>query len=165
MATSMNPEVLTSMAEIAITLAGFTGLVVAFRSSKTSVVEELRRLVFIFILCFTAIVGSILPIIVDLLAPDTELSWQVTAIFLATAALAVELNAVRQVISGRITVRFPIPTYLTLSALLIVGVLQVLLLLGLLPGDPFGYLLAGILWFIVHAGYLFVTTLFWASDD
>ncbi|MBD3648268.1 MAG: hypothetical protein HUJ31_12640 [Pseudomonadales bacterium] len=161
----MITDVLTSIAEIAITLAGFTGLLVAFRSSRTSVSEELRRIAYIFAFCFVAVVGSFLPTIAELFAPDTALPWKLPLGFVAVSALLIGGIAIVQSLQQRITVRFPIVTYSMVAVLLTVGSLLFLVLFEAIPGNPFGYLLVGVLWCVAHAGYLFVSTLFWARVD
>ena len=161
----MITEVLSSIAEIAMTLAGFTGLLVAFRSPKTSLAEELRRIVYIFVFCLAAVIGSFLPTIVELFAPDTALPWKLPIGFLGVIAILISATAIQQSIRGQITLQFPLISYSMIFGLLCIGLLLIAVLFGLVPGNPLGYLLVGVLWFVVHAGYLFVTTLFWAIDE
>lgn len=161
----MVTEVLTSIAEIAITLAGFTGLVVAFRSSKTSISEELRRIAYIFVFCFVAVIGSYLPTIAELFAPDTGLSWKLPVGFVAVSAVSLSGLATMQTLQKHINLQFPVISYSMIATLFSIGLMLLLVLLKVIPGNPFGYLLVAVLWFVVHAGYLFVTTLFWSRVD
>ena len=58
----MNPDdSLTTIAEIAITLAGFTGLIAVFRSAKAWTSQELSRLGTIIAACFVCLVTALLP--------------------------------------------------------------------------------------------------------
>ena len=54
-------ESLTTIAEIAITLAGFTGLIAVFRSAKQWTSQELSRLGTIIAACFVCLVVALLP--------------------------------------------------------------------------------------------------------
>ena len=37
--------------------------------------------------------------------------------------------------------------------------------LGMVPGSIQGYLLAGLLWFLLYSGHVFVTTLVWGTGS
>jgi hypothetical protein len=158
-------ETLSSIAEISITLAGFSGLLAAFRSSKSSVREELRRITSIFVFCFAVIVASFLPAIVETFSPGSDLNWQLSVFLISLVAIFSPINTILMVRTGQIRLQFPVGSLSMMAVLFTVGLMQIGALVGIIPGAPQGYLLVGVLWLVTHAGYLFVTTLFWAQVD
>ena len=160
----MVEDALASLAEIAITLAGFTGVVAAFRSRGSTLREQLMRITYVFLLCFIVIVSSYLPTIIVSFSGTSNLVWQVPLTLLGVSAIGIFLHATLQIIRSGITLRFPVLSYGMLLGLFLIGLLCAFASFDLLPGSQPGYLLFAEVWFIVHAGWVFVTTLFWAQE-
>lgn len=161
----MSEEGLYSLAEIAITLAGFTGLLGLFRSSSNPVQGELTRIFYIFIMCFATIVGAFLPPAISTFLPDSDAGWYVSAVYVGLVALAISAWALVQFLTGRVKLSLPIPSY---SMAIISGLVGITLLgasLGMISGPVKGFLIIGLLWFLLYSGYIFVTTVFWGTGD
>lgn len=161
----MSEEGLYSLAEIAITLAGFTGLLGFFRSSTSSVKGEMLRIFYIFIMCFATIVGAFLPPAISTFLPDSDAGWYVSTVYVGLVALAISVWAIVQFLTGRVGLSLPIPSY---SMAIFSGLVGVTLLgasFGIVSGPVKGFLIIGLLWFLLYSGYIFVTTLFWGTGD
>lgn len=161
----MSEEGLYSIAEIAITLAGFTGLLGLFRSTQNSVQGELRRIFYIFLMCFAVIIGAFLPGVIATFDPGSERGWQVSTAFLGCVAFLVGVWALIQFRTGSIRLSLPIASHSMAIVSLLVGMLLLAASLGIAAGPVKGYLLIGLLWLLMYSGYIFVTTLIWGTGD
>ena len=165
MPVEMINDSLSSIAEIAITLAGFTSVLAVLRSSRGALQEELLRIVYIFLLCISVVFCSFLPVIIETFSKNSELVWILPLVILGGVAVLISGMGFWQVLSGRIRLHFRVASYSMMLILLFLGLLMLGAAVRVSPGDPLGYLLLGQLWFVTYAGYLFVTTLFWAHDE
>ena len=103
--------------------------------------------------------------IVETLSPGSELNWQLPIFLIGLVAVFISINSFRQSLTGHITMQIPVISYSMMSVLLVVGLIELGVLVGISPGAPHGYLIIGLLWFVAHAGYFFVSTLFWAQAN
>lgn len=156
-------ESLYALAQIAITIAGFTGLLGFFRTSGDADRSELIRILYIFIMCFTIVIGCFLPDMVDAFLPAAHAGGRVATFFVGLVALGVSIRALYMFTVRHLPLSLPVTSYT-------IGILCGLIGLGLLgaslgwvPGSMQGYLLVGMLWFLLYSGYLFVSTLVWGT--
>ena len=66
---------------------------------------------------------------------------------------------------GRVRLSFPVSSY---SMAIISGLVGITLLgasFRMVSGPVKGFLILGLLWFLLYSGYIFVTTLFWGTGE
>lgn len=141
-------DALPTVAEIAITLGGFIGLIVVFKpvSAASWSDEERARVVFVLVLCSLILLCALLPFALSVLFPSEAVMWGAPLILFGAGNLFLILNMLLRIQSKRITIHFPLISWPILS---IWGLLTCSLLLSgvgfLWPFSP-GLLLLGMLW-------------------
>lgn len=161
----MTNESLYALAQIAITIAGFTGLLSFFRTSGDTDRSELVRILYIFVMCFTIVIGCFLPDIVDALFPASHAGWRVATFFVGLVALGISIRGLTLFMLQHLTLSLPIASYAMGILCGLIGLALLGASLGVLPGSMQGFLLVGLLWFLLYSGYVFVTTLVWGTGN
>jgi hypothetical protein len=145
----MSPvDALPTVAEIAITLGGFIGLIVAFRpvSAAAWSEEESARVVFVLILCCFILICALLPFALSGLLPSDRVIWGVPLIVFGAGNLFLIVNMFRGIHTKRISIHFPLVSWPILSFWSLLSLLLLLSGLGVLwPFSP-GLLLLGMIW-------------------
>lgn len=161
----MIQDSLYALAQIAITIAGFTGLLGFFRHSSETDRSELIRVMYIFVMCFTIVIACFLPTMVNAFSAASHAGWRVATGFVGLVMVIFTAIGLYQFILKRMALSRPVASYA--MAITSNGVGWVLLgaTAGVLPGALPGYLLLGTLWLLLHAGYVFVATLVWGTGS
>jgi hypothetical protein len=145
----MSPiDTLPTVAEIAITLGGFIGLIVSFRpvSAVSWSEEESARVLFVLILCCFTLLCALLPFALNGLFPADSVTWGLPLVIFGISNLSLIANMVRRIYTNRVSLQFPLVSW---PILLFWGLLTLALLLSglgvLWPFSP-GLLLLGMTW-------------------
>jgi hypothetical protein len=141
-------DTLPTIAEIAITLGGFIGLIVSFRpvSAASWSEEESSRVLFVLILCCFILLCSLLPFALSGIFPIHSVTWGVPLVIFGACNLYLIAGVCHRYYAKRISVHFPLVSW---PILLFWGLLALALLLsGLGVVWPFsqGLLLLGMTW-------------------
>lgn len=161
----MLEDSLYSLAEIAVTLAGFTGILAVFRGSSGSMQGELRRISYILALCFAIIIGAFMPGLIDAFWPEAGVGISATTALMGVTATAISIWAVTLFLSGAIVLALPVSSWSMATLNLVIGLFVIAAGLGFLPGAPEAYLRAVLLWFLLYSGYIFAATLIWGTGE
>jgi hypothetical protein len=145
----MSPiETLPTVAEIAITLGGFIGLIVSFRPVSAAYWsdEESARVLFVLILCCFILLCALLPFALSAMFPTDSVTWGVPLVIFGVSNLFLIASMVRRIYNNRVNLQFPLVSW---PILLFWGLLTLVLLLSglgvLWPFSP-GLLLLGMTW-------------------
>ena len=145
----MSPiDALPTVAEIAITLGGFIGLIVAFRpvSAAAWSDEESARVVFVLIVCSLILLCALLPFALSGLFPADSVIWGAPLVIFGTGNLFLIAKMIRRIHTKRINIHFPLVSWPILSFWSLLAVALLLSGLGVLwPFSP-GLLLLGMIW-------------------
>lgn len=155
---------LTTIAEIGIALAGFSGLVVVLRKNTGALNEiEKYRMSVLLATAFGAMFLALLPSVLQQLGFADELLWRTSSGFLTTFSLAFVFgwvsssrrffNVAREIFS------LPAFSVMAIGHLINVG-LQLSAALGLWEESSPGVYLFGLIWLLAHASQQFVRMLF-----
>jgi hypothetical protein len=145
----MSPiDALPTVAEIAITLGGFIGLIVAFRpvSAASWSDEESARVVFVLVVCSLILLCALLPFALSGLFPTESVIWGAPLVIFGTGNLFLIASMFRRIHTKRINIHFPLVSWPILSFWSLLAVALLLSGLGVLwPFSP-GLLLLGMIW-------------------
>ena len=141
-------DALPTVAEIAITLGGFIGLIVAFRpvSADSWSDEESARVVFVLVLCSLILLCALLPFALSGLFSSDRVIWGTPLIIFGAGNLFLIANMFRRIYTKRIIIHFPLVSWPILSFWILLTLTLLLSGLGVLwPYSP-GLLLLGMIW-------------------
>jgi hypothetical protein len=145
----MSPiDALPTVAEIAITLGGFIGLIVAFRpvSAASWTDEESARVVFVLVLCSFILLCALLPFALSGLFSSDSVIWGTPLVIFGAGNLILIANMFRRIHTNRINIHFPLVSWPILLFWTLLTLSLLLSGLGLLwPFSP-GLLLLGMIW-------------------
>ena len=145
----MSPiDTLPTVAEIAITLGGFIGLIVSFRpvSAASWSDEESARVVFVLVVCSLILLCALLPFALSGLFPTESVIWGAPLVIFGTGNLFLIASMFRRIHTKRINIHFPLVSWPILSFWSLLAVALLLSGLGVLwPFSP-GLLLLGMIW-------------------
>ncbi len=148
----------TAIAEIAVSLAGFSGLVAVFGFREISLGEALNRVYWLVCMCFVIVATVFMPYVVTEFTSNQEIVWGLPIGVIGVFLIFVVANfSLRR--SHRSGWSFPKSTSVVLLFAAAIGAWLVLVSFGLLHKQSAGTLLFGQLWLLSHAGYMFLTTL------
>lgn len=157
-------DTLSTTAEIAITIAGFAGVVAVFRSSGNFTSEEIRRIIFLVIVNGSVVITALMPnALLDMGFPKQS-AISVPSFMLGVMAIFVTLAFTLSIYRGSIRLLFPKVTALLVLGVLSIGAALLLSVLTSLVVASYGLLLVGELVFILIALWIFSTTLLWVKD-
>ena len=157
-------ESLTTIAEIGIALAGFSGLVVVLRKKSGALNEiEKYRMSVLLTTAFGAMFLALLPAALQQLGLADDILWRTSSAFLTTFSFAFVLG---WVLSSRRFFQvareiFSVPAFslMAVGHLINVG-LQLSVTLGFWGDGSPGVFLLGLIWLLAHASQQFVRMLF-----
>jgi hypothetical protein len=141
-------DALPTVAEIAITLGGFIGLIVAFRpvSAAAWSDEESARVVFVLVLCSIILLCALLPFALSGLFSSDTVIWGTPLIIFGAGNLFLIASMFRRIHTKRINIHFPLVSWPILSFWVLLTLALLLSGLGVLwPFSP-GLLLVGMIW-------------------
>jgi ABC-type uncharacterized transport system permease subunit len=146
-ATMTPVDALPSVAEIAITLGGFIGLIVVFKpvSAASWSDEERSRIAFVLILCMLILLCGLLPFALGGLRLSDEIIWGVPLFIFGTGNLFLIVNMLIRLHTKRVRIHFPLISWPILSAWLVLDITLLLSSLGILWPYSSGLLLLGLL--------------------
>ena len=141
-------DALPTVAEIAITLAGFIGLIVVFKpvSAASWSDEDRARVVFVLILCSLILLCALLPFALSGLFQSDAVIWGAPEILFGSGNLFLILNMLFRIHAKRINIEFPLLSWPILLIWLLVTASILLSGLGLIWPFSAGLLLMGMLW-------------------
>ena len=149
---------LTTIAEIAITLAGFTGLIAVFRSAKAWTSQELSRLGTIIAACFVCLVAALLPFGLAQFSGSGVVVWGIPLTLFGLLHLAIIIYLVAAARAQRFRPS-GLVSRIVLSADAIIAVLLVMAPTGLLFAPSQGLLILTCIWGLVFPAIGFFLTL------
>ena len=157
-------ESLTTVAEIGIALAGFSGLVVVLRKNTGPLNEiEKFRMSVLLAAAFGAMFLALLPAALQHLGFTDDTLWRTSSAFLVIFSIAFVIGWVmssRRFFSVAREI-FSVPAFSLMTfGHLINLTLQLSVTLGLWEGRSAGIYLLGLLWLLAHASQQFVRMLF-----
>ena len=139
---------LPTVAEIAITLAGFIGLIVVFKpvSAASWSDEERARVVFVLILCSLILVCALLPFALSGFHWSEAAIWGLPLLIFGAGNLFLNVSMLLRIRAKRIIIHFPWISWPILSAWILLNFSLLLSGLGLFLPFSSGMLLLGMLW-------------------
>lgn len=140
-------DALPTVAEIAITLGGFIGLLVVFKPAATAswTDEERARVVFVLLLCTMILFCALLPFALSGMIPDQSIVWGVPLLLFGFGNLILVLLMLLRIRSGRVRIQFPLISWPILVGWTVLTVCLLLSGVGVFwPQSP-GVLLLGML--------------------
>lgn len=163
----MSPDqALTSIAEIAIALAGFTGLVAAFRQRTGEwTYEERYRIRLLLVLTFDIVGCALLPFAISGVTSDPNLIWGIPLIGFGAVGLGIIADTIRQIVLKKVEFAFRnviranlVIAFVLLPAMMLNG-------FGLVYSPSPALLVLGFIWALILGGTVFLAmlTLLWSS--
>ena len=161
-------ESLTTFAELAIALAGFTGLLTAFQRKQITWSDQERfRIRMLLLVCFGIMAFALTPKVFVDSAIAAEWMWRLPTIGWSLFAIFVCTLFVRRIVVGKVQLAMPKSTwFLLISGLLIhVTILAGSSFLLWKPGSA--ALAVGFLWGLLFGGMFFYATLsiIWRKEE
>jgi hypothetical protein len=163
-----SPDSLTTFAELAIALAGFTGLLTAFqRKQITWSSQERFRIRMLLLVCFGIMSFALIPKVFVDSAMAAEQMWRLPTIGWSLFAIAVCASFVRRIVVGNVQLAMPKSTWLLLISGLVIHLIT-------LAGSSFQFwqqgsaaLSVGFIWGLLFGGMFFYATLsiIWKKED
>ena len=158
----MNPQdILITIAEISIGLAGFSGLVAAFthKANQGWRPDQKTRIIFLITLSFGMIVTSLLPFAISDWSSEPSHIWGIPMILYSTLVLCLLVYWVTVTRKNDYKIQFPYASY----PIMVVGtILQILVLLSglgvFMPYSP-GLFVLGFLGILVFGANVFLALL------
>ena len=153
------PEVLQTIAEITVTLAGFMGVILAFSSNKVPGSELFFRIAWTFFQCFVVVVAVLLPYVLVGFSESAHIVWGIPLLFLGVLNLLTIILGLYSIRSGPVQAVGRIYNYVLAAISFLFGVS--LLLAGfdlVLPRIP-EMLILGALWSTCMGAYGFVMSI------
>ena len=145
----MNPvDSLPTVGEIAITLAGFIGLIVVFKpvSAASWSEEERARVVFVLILCSLILLSALLPFALSGFEVSAATIWGVPLVLFGAGTLFLSINMLLRIRTKRIIIHFPWVSWPILTVWMLLTISVLLSGFGLILPFSSGLLLLGMLW-------------------
>jgi hypothetical protein len=141
-------DTLPTVAEIAITLAGFIGLIVVFKpvSAAAWSDEERARVVFVLILCSLILLCALLPFALGGLQLSEAAIWGVPLALFGAGNLFLNVSMLVRIRAKRIVIQFPWISWPILSIWILLTLSLLLSGLGLVLPFSSGLLLLGMIW-------------------
>ena len=159
-------EGLMTIAEIAITLAGFSGLMAAFRAKEAWTPLEQMRLINILLFCFIVVICALLPIFTTSYFSDSSDPWRLSCFLFGLSYGFLVLRLLWKSLQGEFRFSQRISYVLSIVA---VGVIVVAVTTGLGVGFKATPSLLGLIlmWGLVAAGSFFILSLqiIWGPRD
>jgi hypothetical protein len=150
---------LLTLAEIAITLAGFSGLIAAFRSQDRWEATDKARLLNILVLCFFVVLCAMLPTFTSTYFPEQEDSWRLSCLLYGMVQLAVVVRFLSAIFQGTWNPAAPWISFPFAVIGLGVGLLAMSSGLGIGPTATSSLLGLVLIWGLVAAASQFVLSL------
>ena len=151
-------------AEIAATLAGFTGIITLFQSVRAKS-EQIRRIIVMLLVCFLVIVTALLPTALSSYTLPEHLIWGIPCSLIGLCLLGMGLESSFAWYKGHVT---PVFRYFTVTLLAVMIAFSIYLLavgIGLAGHVSESTLLTAHIALLVFAGYIFTSTLVWSQSD
>jgi len=141
-------DTLPTVAEIAITLAGFIGLIVVFKpvSAAAWSDEERARVVFVLILCSLILLCALLPFALGGLQLSEAAIWGVPLVIFGAGNLFLNVSMLVRIRAKRVVIQFPWISWPILSIWILLTLSLLLSGLGLVLPFSSGLLLLGMIW-------------------
>ena len=161
-------ESLTTFAELAMALAGFTGLLTAFQRKQIAWSEQERfRIRMLLMVCFGIIVFALSPKIFVDSAVAEERMWRLLTIGWSFFAIALCISLIRRVVVGSIQLAMPKSSWSLLIGGLTVHSVTLTGSSFLLWHQGSSALAAGFIWGLMFGGMFFYGTLaiIWRKED
>ncbi len=160
----MSYDALTSVAEIAITMAGFAGLASVFKAQGKLGSEEIRRVIYLVAVSVTVVVTALMPAVISGMGFSDTVALEISCAALGLASIVFATNAMFSVVRSVITPLYPKTTYLLITLIFCQGGAQLIAVSTELLGASVGLLLAGHVVLLLLSVWIFVTTIVWAKD-
>ena len=161
-------ESLTTFAELAIALAGFTGLLTAFQRKQVNWSDQERfRIRMLLMVCFGTMAFALMPkVFVDSAIAEDRMwrlltaGWSVFAIFLCA-------SFIRRIAVGNVQLAMPKSTWLLLISGLVIHLTTISGSIFLLWKPGSAALAVGFIWSLLFGGMFFYATLaiIWRKED
>lgn len=161
-------ESLTTFAELAMALAGFTGLLTAFQRKRMAWSDQERfRIRMLLIVCFGIMAFALSPKMFADSAIVEERMWRLLTIGWSFFAISLCASLIRQVVVGNVQLAMPKSSWLLLIGGLAIHILTLAGSGFLLWKPGSAALAAGFIWGLLFGGMFFYATLaiIWRKDD
>ena len=155
-------DYLPTVAEIAITIAGFAGIVAVVRSSGDMSIEQTRRVVYLVLVCTVTVVTALLPGVLTDLGLSASASAAVSSAILGISVLGLVGSFLWNIFTGGLNLIFPKLTYLVAATPTVTATVLVLSSIGVVFSPSYGLLLLGLIVNLLLALWIFVATMVWA---
>ncbi|MFT4562615.1 MAG: hypothetical protein ACI9BW_002361 [Gammaproteobacteria bacterium] len=130
----MNPiEILPTLCEMSITIAGFTAIVVSIRAQRAGGwdVEERLRILGILSVCGFVAVCAVLPFAISGLTQSAQLMWAVPLLVSGIACLVILILVIATALKGKFEFLIPSVTWTMMGSLGVLSIFSVLSGIGL----------------------------------
>ena len=161
-------ESLTTFAELAMALAGFTGLLTAFQRKQVAWTDQERfRIRMLLMVCFGIMAVALSPkVFVDSTMNEARM-WRLLTIGWSLFAIALCASLIRRVIVGTVQLAMPRSSWFLLGSGLVIHCVTLAGSIFLLWGPGSAALSAGFIWGLMFGGMFFYGTLsiIWRRED
>lgn len=161
-------ESLTTFAELAMALAGFTGLLTAFQRKRVIWSDQERfRIRMLLKVCFGIMAFALIPKVFVDSAITLEQMWRFTTIGWSLFAIYVCVFFIWQIVAGSVQLAMPKPSWLLLIGGLLIHVTTLAGSSFLLWNPGSASLAVGFIWGLLFGGMFFYATLsiIWKKED
>ncbi len=157
----MDPtDAFTTLAEIAATLAGFTGIIVVLRPNTASE-EQTTRVLHVLIICFMIIIGALLPFALSAFGLSDGNVWRYSCCLLGATLLAFNLWGIVSFKKGLLTPTFPKIMFGNMLLAAIVSFCLIASAIGVFIEASPAILLAALIYLLIFASHAFTASLIW----
>ncbi len=161
-------ESLTTFAELAIALAGFTGLLTAFQRRQMNWSDQERfRIRMLLMVCFGIMAFALLPKVFVDSAIAEERMWRLLTIGWSLFAIFLCVSFIRRIVVGNVQLAMQKATWLLLIGGLIIHISTLAGSSFLLWNPGSAALAVGFIWGLLFGGMFFYATLaiIWRKED
>jgi hypothetical protein len=154
-------DALQTIAEIAITLGGFTGLVAAFRgkSAHTWTSAEIYRLRFLIGLSFVILICAILPFAIGGWTESAQLIWGIPSLLYGLTVLTLLYTTVHRWMTGTFTPTFRHFVAVNIALGIAIHILIVFSAFNFVLDASASMMIVGMIWSFTHGATIFLAML------
>lgn len=159
----MDPqETLNTLAELAVALAGFAGIMFGLRRRSSGPTQEVTRLAMTLWVCTSVVFCAILPIALSQFTDSDSIIWGIPCFILGILQFSNMTTVTVLVRKGTVAPAFPILNIITMAMIYISSVSMVAASLDMLVPRSSGSLIIGCLAGVLMGLYSFISNSTWA---
>ena len=159
------PDILQTIAEITVTLAGFMGVIVVFSTQKVSGSELYFRIRWTFMQCMVVVISVLLPFVLVGFSSSPQVVWGIPLIFFALANAGILFLGMYGIEAGPVKSASVALTYAALAVSILITISLLLSGLNILIPQIPEMLVLGAIWFMCMAAWGFMSSIKRGLED